>query len=46
MPTTMSYRTFQKIVIQTFDHLENIKTGFLKNDEENREYLQLKPILI
>ena len=44
MPTTMSYRTFQKIVIQTFDHLENIKTGFLKTDEENREYLQLKPI--
>ena len=44
MPTTMSYRTFQRIVIQTFDHLENIKTGFLKNDEENREYLQLKPI--
>ena len=44
MPTTMSYRTFQRIVIQTFDHLENIKTGFLKTDEENREYLQLKPI--
>lgn len=44
MPRTMSYRTFQKVVVQTFDHLENIKTGFLKNDEDNREYLQLKPI--